>query len=107
MLPLACNMAAFAADERRRYAALRARITDAIEDVVELTDGYRARLGTAVTIAEAREWIALEQRCCPFLTLGLQDDRGTLWLALTGPAGVKAVLAAEFGFSSPGARGDE
>ncbi len=50
-----------------------------------------------ISLPEAAEWIDMERRCCPFLTLemevsGLQSD---WWLRLSGPSGVKPLLAAE------------
>jgi hypothetical protein len=89
-------MNAFTADERRRYDALRAKVTGAIDRVTELPNGFRCRLGLLVTAGEAAEWMALEQRCCPFLTLTLELEEGATWLALTGGAGVKDVLESEF-----------
>ena len=43
-------------------------------------------------------FVANERRCCPFLTftLELAPDGGPLWLRLTGPAGTRAFLEAEF-----------
>ena len=97
MVPLACDMTAFTDDERRRYEALRAKVTGAVDQVAELPNGYRVRLGPSVTSGEAGEWMALEQRCCPFLSLTLELAEGTaMWLALTGRAGVKEVLESEF-----------
>jgi hypothetical protein len=95
--PFACNMNAFAADERQRYDALRARVTASIVRVAELPNGYRVQVGESVTSAEAGEWMALEQRCCPFLCLTLElEDAGAMWLVLTGRPGVKDVLESEF-----------
>jgi hypothetical protein len=97
MGPIACDMTAFTPDERRRYDALRARVTAAFEDVAELSNGYRVRLGSATVAGEVAEWMTLEQRCCPFIELTLQmKEGGTVWLELTGRPGVKEVLASEF-----------
>jgi hypothetical protein len=96
MVQLACDMTAFTDDERRRYEALRAKVTGTIDQVAELPNGYRVRLGTSVTSGEAGEWMSLEQRCCPFLTLTLEKESGEIWLALTGRPGVKDVLESEF-----------
>lgn len=92
----ACDMNAFTEDERRRYA-LRATVTAAINRVVDLPNGYRVRLGQGVTSGEVGEWMSLEQRCCPFLTLTLElQEDGAIWLAVTGRPGVQKVLESEF-----------
>ena len=96
-IPLACDMSAFSDAERQHYHALRAKVMEAVEDVTETPRGFRARLGPTVTAREIAEWMALEQRCCPFLDLGLRltSDRAR-WLELEGGDGVKALLRGEF-----------
>jgi hypothetical protein len=90
-------MSAFSDAERHHYHALRAKVVEAVEDVTETPRGFRVRLGPTVTPQETAEWMALEQRCCPFLDLGLRlsGDR-TRWLELEGGDGVKALLRGEF-----------
>jgi hypothetical protein len=96
-VPVACDMSAFSPDERQRYQTLRTKIMDAIEEVVETPSGFRGRLGHSVQAGEIAEWMSLEQRCCPFLELGLRltSDRGR-WLELQGGTGVKDLVRAEF-----------
>ena len=90
-------MTAFSAEERGRYDALRAKVTGAIDQVVELPNGFRSRLGHGVTAAEVGEWMSMEQQCCAFLDLGLRlGEGGLLWLDLTGRPGVKGLLEREF-----------
>jgi hypothetical protein len=90
-------MAAFSTEERDRHHALRAKVTGAIDQVVELPNGFRSRLSRGATAAEVGEWMSLEQRCCPFLDIGLRlDAGGTMWLELTGRPGVKSLLESEF-----------
>ena len=99
-VPIACDMAAFSAEERDRYDALRAKVTGAIDQVVELPNGFRLRLGHNVTPAEVGEWMSMEQRCCAFLDIGLRlGEGGTMWLELTGRPGVKELLEATFRIS--------
>ena len=65
----------------------------------ELANGYAIRLdGGAVRPADVAEWMELERRCCPFLTLELAASRRERdwWLRLKGPPGVKEFLGAEF-----------
>jgi hypothetical protein len=48
------------------------------------------------------EWSALDQLCCPFLTLTLesQHDQGPMWLNARGNDGVKEFLRTELGISN-------
>ncbi len=96
----ACNLHALNAAERSRYQELRGRLLAAARERRELANGYEFRLdGDAVGLVEAAEWMDLERRCCPFLTLELaaSGQEPDMWLRLTGLAGVKEFLGAEFG----------
>jgi hypothetical protein len=92
---LECRLDGFDVAEKARYASLRLALRAGTKDVRELEDGYAVRLDTDSTLfREAAEWITLERRCCPFLTLGLDwavDD--TVSLRLTGGPDVKTFLA--------------
>ena len=91
---LACNLTAFAGDERVRYQTLTLKLKEAIESRRELPDGYELTLRPAgIAHPEVTEWIGLESRCCPFLTFQFHAPS----LTLTGPDGVKQILAAVFG----------
>jgi hypothetical protein len=96
---LACNLKAIRAAERPRYNDLMKRIRGAIRDRNELSDGYAFELDAkAIGLPEVAEWISMERSCCPFLTLQLSASGvHPQWqLRLTGPAGVKGLLEAEF-----------
>ena len=94
---IACDMTAFSPEERGRYDALRIKVLRSIEQIVELPNGYPSRLPKAVTPADVRDCLSMEQRCCAFLDLDLQlEEGGTMWLTVTGPPGVKALLESEF-----------
>ena len=96
---LACNLKAIAATERPRYNDLMKRLRAAVRYRNGLKDGYIYRLeGKAVTLPEVAEWMKMERLCCPFLTLQLSasGNQADWILTLTGPAGVKALLDAEF-----------
>jgi hypothetical protein len=96
-VPVACDMSAFSMDERQRYQALRTKVMNAIEEVLETPSGFRGRVGQSVQAGEIAEWMSLERRCCPFLDLGLRltSDRGQ-WLELQGGPDVKELVRAEF-----------
>ena len=92
---LQCHLNVFDADEHRRYVAVRAAMKSAACETRELPDGYAMRLlDDPVVFKDVAEWITLERRCCPFLSLGLTwsaDD--AVWLSITGGPEVKAFLA--------------
>jgi hypothetical protein len=69
----------------------------AVISVAELVDGYGLRLRNgAIGPEELVEWIAFEQKCCPFLTLTASEQARSLILLITGDAGVKDFIRAEF-----------
>ncbi len=94
---LACSPGAIDETVRPRYQELR-RLLSAVRERRELLDGYAFLIdAAAVSLPEAAEWVAMERRCCSFLTLQLEASGGeqNWWLRLSGPAGVKDFLAAE------------
>jgi hypothetical protein len=96
---IACNLKAIAAADRPRYDELTKRLRNAVRDRSELAEGYAYKLqGGTIKLNEVAEWISLERLCCPFLTFQLSvAGKETDWrLSLTGPAGVKMLLQAEF-----------
>jgi hypothetical protein len=95
----ACNLGAFSADERARHSQLTESLGRAIQERRELDGGYAFRVGEGQEAFErAAEWIALENRCCPFLSFDLRWELNRpVWLSVTGPDGAKAFIAAEVG----------
>jgi hypothetical protein len=64
----------------------------------ELLTGYAFRIdAAAISLRDAAEWIEMERKCCPFLTLQLEvsGTERNWWLKLSGPPGAKAFLASE------------
>lgn len=95
----ACNLKAISAAERPRYNDLTKRLRNAARNRSELPDGYAFKLDSkTISLPEVAEWISMERLCCPFLTLQLSasGDQADWLLKLTGPAGVKPLLQAEF-----------
>lgn len=92
---LACRLDVFDDAERARYWTLRRALKDAVSGVRELADGYALDLRPdAAVFRDVAEWVTLERRCCPFLTLRLEwSDAGAVSVTLTGGEGVKAILA--------------
>ena len=92
-----CDMKAMTPEERDRYGILRAKLETAVISVAELAGGYGLRLRDgAIEPDELVEWIAFEQKCCPFLTLTASEQAGSLMLLITGRDGVKDFIRAEF-----------
>ena len=96
--PVACNIKAINANERPRYNKLMKRLRAAVQGRSTLDNGYAYTLDAkAIALPEVAEWMSMERRCCPFLTLqvstaGTQAD----WrLNVTGPEGTKAILEVE------------
>ena len=95
----ACNLKAIGAAERPRYSDLVKRIRAAMRERSEISNGYAFKLDSqTVTLPEAAEWISMERKCCPFLTLQLSasGNHPDWLLTVTGPEGVKPLLDAEF-----------
>lgn len=94
--PIACDMTALSPAERRRYDTLRRLVLDAVEDVKSTPDRFNLLLRGA-TAADIAEWMSLEHRCCPFLTLQLAlEDDGTTWVGIGGSTAIKAFVEDEF-----------
>ncbi|MEP7307230.1 MAG: hypothetical protein ABJA98_17090 [Acidobacteriota bacterium] len=95
--PIACDMTALSAGERRRYNALRPLVLGGIEEVRETRIGFRARIRRSTTVADIAEWIEMERRCCAFLDITLALNRnGTTWIEIGGTAAIKEFLKREF-----------
>jgi hypothetical protein len=103
--PFYCNLKALSPSERARHHQLAEKLEHSRAETTELPDGYayRLRSGT-ISLSELAEWVAAEQRCCPFFdfAIELQRENGPLSLKLTGRPGVKDFMRAEF--SIPDAR---
>jgi len=95
--PIACDMTALSREERQRYDSLRSRVVGAVESVTSTPQFFQLRLGSGVTTQDVAEWMALEHRCCPFLTtaITIRPD-GTRWVELGGSAAIKDFLHQEF-----------
>jgi hypothetical protein len=96
----ACDLEAIGAAERPRYSSLTRQLKAAVLQQREMPDGFAWELdGNKLSFVAAAEWITMERRCCPFLTLQLETtgNHTGYWVKLRGPVGVKAFIAAELG----------
>jgi hypothetical protein len=95
--PIACNMSALSAAERRRYDSLRSLVLKAVDHVVETPIGFHLRIGSSASIADVAEWMEMEHRCCAFLDINLSlGGDGTTWIEIGGSAAIKVFLREEF-----------
>lgn len=95
---IACDLSAIPAEDREQHSAAAEQLFSAIQEVLELADGYALRLpATSATLLSAAEFIANERLCCPFFNFGLEVEAngGPLWLQLKGSAGVKEFIEGE------------
>lgn len=104
--PLACNMRAFDASQRREHARIIRRVFRSVKEVRDLPNGLAFRLPTKTEKAlETVKFIMLERLCCPFFDFTLKvESSGTTWLHLTGGEGVKEFIRPEFGLGAPKTR---
>jgi hypothetical protein len=94
--PLACDLDAISVGDRTRYGELRRMIAAAITGQRELSHGIAVQIATeCMALGQLAEWISFERKCCPFLEfrIDIAPKSGTVWLSLTGRAGVKEFLA--------------
>lgn len=97
--PLACNINAFTAEQRVLHDAAAHLVFSNLDEMKELSDGYAFRLPVLMWQAVV-DFVGLERLCCPFLNFNVQlSNTNTLWLSLTGPEGVKALLITELGLN--------
>lgn len=91
--PLACSLEPGSMQDRlARWQALADR---ALRDSARTTGGAWQRYRSEPEVErELRQLVALEQRCCPFLSFELTRRAGGLELDVRGPAGAAAVLDA-------------
>ena len=97
--PLACDLSALSPRERQSHQALTARLFRAAEAVDQLANGFvlRFRNDSSILLRVA-EFVANEQRCCPFIDFDIQvKSRGPqLRLRLTGTKAVSEFIKIEF-----------
>lgn len=90
--PIACDLGALGAGERREHARTARALFTAVEEVAETKDGYAFRLPEgSEALVRAAGFVARERRCCPFLRFALvaEPRGGAVWLELGGSERVK------------------
>lgn len=97
---IACDLLALDPDQRARRVQLAEAIRANVTRVVEISNGYELHLRpNDGVVRQAEELVALERKCCRFLTLGLRRDgtTGDWVLEVSGEGGAKAFIAVEMG----------
>lgn len=108
--PFACDMTAIAPEQRGAHIATIEKLIRSVQGKRELPDGYAFELpNNSEVLLTAAEFISLERLCCPFFGFELQVERegGSVWLSLTGRAGVKPFIMAEIGEYLPAITNDK
>jgi hypothetical protein len=98
-LPIACDLARFSDEQRRREQELLARFRRRLVRESETDDGVWFSLAAEPAgLASLGELLGLERLCCPFLTFRLEVTREeTARLLISGPPGAKGLIVSEFG----------
>ena len=94
-----CNNKALNPTERARHKQLTDKLIAARKEIVETEKGYEFQYSpSTVSLAELAEWVVAESKCCPFFDFHIDLERGgsLLCLRLTGEAGIKSFILAEF-----------
>ena len=94
-----CNINALNAAERAHQQQLTAKFIAVRSEIVELPRGYEFQFSpSSVSLVELVDWVAAEEKCCPFFNFHIDlEKRGKLLcLGLTGEEGIKAVIREEF-----------
>lgn len=92
-----CDIAALSEADIALYQKLTHSLVDAVQETVELEDGYAFRLSPETLVTTAR-WVSLERKCCPFFAFEIEvaSSAGPSWLRITGAEGVKEFIRTEF-----------
>jgi hypothetical protein len=99
-IPIACVLSALTHEQREREGVLVREHMAFVQEVREHADGFAFRYPADIALfVRIAELVALEHRCCPFLTLQLEWSRGPQaapWLNITGGARIKEFVRSTF-----------
>lgn len=96
-IPIACTLTDDEFRERERNVIRR--LMPSVLERRETAGGYSYRFpADDKFLADVKEFILLERKCCPFLDFKLSVERGNgaITLELSGPPGAKEFIAATF-----------
>lgn len=98
-LSIACNITAITPEQRPGHEQNIRQLFSAVTQTQELADGWAFCWSYQDdTLHQLTQFVALEQKCCPFLTFTIivEPYQQELGLKLTGSAEVKQFITAEF-----------
>ena len=93
--PIACNLRALTAAQRKELNAAGDHAIAAIVASRELADGYAFHIDPArASIQDVARWLDLWRRCCPFyeFQIDFHAADASLWLSVKGRPGVKEYI---------------
>ena len=94
-----CNIKALTPEERAHHKQLGDKLISARKEIVETEKGYEFQFSPQdVRLAELADWVVSESKCCPFFDfhIDLENEGKLVCLRLTGEAGIKQFIRAEF-----------
>ncbi len=97
--PFFCDRTALTPEQHKRQQELNQALRSSVLGVRELPDGFEFEFPSEPSHYQAlTELTPLERACCPFFDISIRLERegGKLWWRLTGRAGVKQFIRAEF-----------
>jgi hypothetical protein len=98
MTVFACDLSALTDAQRQRHIEVSRQVIGSKQAVVELPDGYRLQYADdPANYVLIGEFMSMEHRCCPFFRLALEvePEQKSIWLRVSGEAGVKEFIYAE------------
>src|SRR5215472_1195540 len=93
--PIACNLKALTAQQRKQLEQLGEHVISAITDSRELKDGYAFLIDpTKASLMDVAHWLDVWRRCCPFyeFQIDLPSADCSVWLSVKGRPGVKEYI---------------
>jgi len=96
---LACNPTAIEPGKRGGQTTTAEQLLSVVQEIDELPNGFAFRLPNDTPVLQtAAEFITNERLCCPFFgfALEIEPQGGAVWLRVTGEAGVKDLMRAQF-----------
>lgn len=97
-LVIACDLSVFTDEQRDHHFAVVEQVFAFVTEARELEDGYAFRLPyDSAHLFTLAEFMRDEHLCCPFWTfkLEVEPSGGAIWFHLTGPEGVKSLVAVD------------
>jgi len=94
-IPVACQVGAIPQDERARWLEVGREFYSAVEEVLELPDGFAMRLNPQ-RLGLLGEYVMRDRLCCTFVQweVVVEQANGPAWLKVRGPRGTKEFMAA-------------